>query len=189
MRGIRLGVAIALLVFFGIALFERLAPHRLVRVYWKLVNPLFRLGAGTVPGLVLLETTGRRTGRIHQVPVTARREGGVIWFVAGHARRSAYVHNIKSNPRVRVRMGGRWHEGAATVVNDDDARRRALRVNPANGLFLRMATPDVVSVRVDLDSANHVAEEQTEGGGPHQRKNVQSGLEKGPISGPQCRKS
>ncbi|MDP9069584.1 MAG: nitroreductase family deazaflavin-dependent oxidoreductase [Actinomycetota bacterium] len=152
MEAVLIAVAAAAILFVGIALFQRVAPHQLVRAYyWRFVNPLFRLLAGRVPGLVLLETTGRRTGNNHEVPVAGRLDGSVVWIVAGHAARADYVHNIKANPRVRVRVGGRWREGTAALDLDDDPRRRALQVNPINGSFIRMATSDLVSVRVDLD--------------------------------------
>ena len=140
------------LLFVGVALFQRLASHRIVRAYyWRFVNPLFGLLAGRIPGLVLLETTGRRSGWKHQIPVAGRLDGEAVWLVAGHASRADYVHNIKANPRVRVRVGRRWREGTATLDLEDDPRRRALRVNPVNGSFIRMATSDLVTVRIDLD--------------------------------------
>lgn len=144
-------VAAGVGVLVGISLFERFGPRRLIEVYWRTINPLFRAVAGTMPGLILLETTGRRTGRSHQVPVGGRREGGTVWLVAGHASRSDYVRNITADPRVRVRVGRKWRDGTATVVLDDDTGRRAFRVNPMNGFFIRIATSDLATVRIDLD--------------------------------------
>ena len=146
-----LPASVLTVMFFGIAFFERVAPRGLVRLYWRIVNPIFRLGAGRMPGLVLLETKGRRTGQPHRVPVAGRPENDRIWFVAGHGSQSSYLRNIKADPKVRVRVGGGWRTGKACVLVDDDASRRAVWVNPINGLFVRLATPDLVTVRVDLD--------------------------------------
>jgi deazaflavin-dependent oxidoreductase (nitroreductase family) len=142
-----------LVVLFGPAIFERVAPRRTLRWYWKIFNPPFRCAAGRIPGLgyVLLETTGRRTGRIHHVPVAGRLEGDVVWVVAGHARRSHYVRNIDANPRVRVRIKRRWRRGSARAVREDDARRRAFRLGPINGLFILIATADLVTIRIELE--------------------------------------
>jgi hypothetical protein len=38
----------------------------------------------------------------------------VFWIVAEHGRRANYVRNIEANPRVRVRVGRRWHEGSGS---------------------------------------------------------------------------
>ena len=134
------------------AVFERVAPHGVIRWYWKVANPSWRLVAGRVPGFALIETTGWRTGRTHQVPVGARLQGRSLWLVAAHASHAHYIKNIKANPNVRVRVGGRWRSGVAHLVPEDDAAHRALRLNPLNGLFERIASSDLATVRIDLDS-------------------------------------
>ena len=79
--------------------------------------------------------------------------GSSFWIVAGDGRRSAFVRNLEANPNVRVRFRGAWHEGIASVVDGDDAGRRALLLNPVNGSFLWLANPRrrMLTVRVDLD--------------------------------------
>ena len=134
------------------AVFERVAPHGVIKWYWKVANPPWRLVAGRVPGFALIETTGRRTGRLHQVPVGARLQDGSVWFVAAHASHAHYIKNIKADPNVRVRVGGRWRSGVAHLVAEDDARRRAVLLNPLNGLFARIASSDLVTVRVELSN-------------------------------------
>ncbi len=117
-----------------------------------MANPAWRVIAGRVPGFALVETTGRRTGRKHQVPVGARLEDHSVWLVAGHASDAHYIKNIKANPDVRVRIGGRWRDGMAHLVPEDDARRRAVHLNLLNGLFERVASSDLLTVRIDLAS-------------------------------------
>ena len=129
---------------------ERFAPRSVLKAYWRVTNPFFRVLAGRMPGWVLLETTGRRSGRTLHVPVGGQMDGSVVWIVAGHATRSGYVHNIRANARVRVRVRGRWRSGKASLVPEDDPARRANR-NPLNGFFLRASTSDLLTVRVDLD--------------------------------------
>ena len=138
--------------YLGIAVFERLAPRRLVRRYQRLANPWYRPMAGVVPGWAVVETTGRKTGLPRQVPVGGRLQGDTYWLIAGDGRASAFVKNLEADPRVRVRVHGRWRPGTAHVVDDDDVRQRLLRMSPANSLFLLVANPlsRMLTVRIDL---------------------------------------
>ena len=148
--------AIGALAFFWVvvvALFERFAPRRLVRVYQRNVGgPMFRASAGILPGWGVLETVGRRSAATRRTPVGGRLAGDVFWFVAGDDRRADYVHNLLANPDVRVRTLGRWRAGRARLCPDDDARRRAVWANPINGVFLRLANRKAITVRVDLEA-------------------------------------
>jgi deazaflavin-dependent oxidoreductase (nitroreductase family) len=123
----------------------------------KLLNPLVRAAARAgipLPGYVLLETTGRRSGQPRQVPVGKALEGNMLWVVAEHGLRAAYVRNIQANPRVRVRLGPRWRPGTAHVLEDDDWRERQRRMqNRLNSAVVRAMGTDPVTVRVDLDPA------------------------------------
>jgi deazaflavin-dependent oxidoreductase (nitroreductase family) len=143
-------VAVTVAYVVGVGLFERLAPRRWVRAYQRAANPGFRWWAGFSLGWAVIETTGRRTGLKRQVPVGGRLQGDVYWTVAGDGGRSAYVRNIEADPRVRVRVHGRWREGVAHVLPDDDARRRLLRLNPLNSAFVLIAATDPLTIRIDL---------------------------------------
>lgn len=142
------GIVVA---YVGMALFERLASRRLLKAYWKLVNPLVRTWAGFVPGWAVIETIGRRTGRAHRVPIGGRLRKDSFWLVAGHGRKAHYVLNMEANPSVRVRSHGRWRTGTAHVLPDDDSRRRLFSLNPVNGFFILLAGPELVTVRIDLE--------------------------------------
>jgi deazaflavin-dependent oxidoreductase (nitroreductase family) len=139
----------------GAAVFERLAPRRAVRAYQRSANRLYRPLVGLAPGWTVIETTGWRTGMARQVPVGARRDGRSVWLVAGDGHHSGFVRNIHADPHVRILRRGRWHDGTAHLVPGDDARRRAVWVNPINGAFVLVANPgaNLLSVRVDLASA------------------------------------
>jgi deazaflavin-dependent oxidoreductase (nitroreductase family) len=124
----------------------------------KLMNPVVRAAARAgvpLPGYVLLETTGRRSGRPRQVPVGKALEGDTLWIVAEHGLHSSYVRNIKANPRVRARIGRRWRTGTAQVLVDDDWRERQRRMpNRVNSAVVRAMGTEHVTVRVDLDPAS-----------------------------------
>lgn len=38
-----------------------------------------------------------------------------MWLLAAHGHHADYVANIVADPRVRLRHGGRWYTGTATV--------------------------------------------------------------------------
>lgn len=141
----------AAFLYVGMALFERVVPRRLLRWYQKHIgSPLFRWMAGVVPGYVLLETVGRKTGKLRRVPVGGRLRGDTCWVLAGTGRDTQYVRNIEKNPNVRVRVHLRWRTGVANLLPDDDTRVRLLE-NPFNGLFLWLTGHDLLTVRIDLE--------------------------------------
>jgi deazaflavin-dependent oxidoreductase (nitroreductase family) len=121
----------------------------------KLFNPLVKAAARAglpTPSVVILETTGRRSGQPRRVPVTRALEGDTLWIVTEHGRRAGYVRNIEANPRVRVRVGRRWRTGTAQVLAGDDWRERQRRMpNKLNSAMVRAMGTEHLTVRVDLD--------------------------------------
>jgi deazaflavin-dependent oxidoreductase (nitroreductase family) len=83
----------------------------LLRTRWLVRAPIwiFRCRLGFVFGgrFLLLEHTGRRTGRSRHVvlEVVDRRPPGALFVVSGLGRRSAWFRNIVADPRVRVQTG------------------------------------------------------------------------------------
>ena len=123
----------------------------------KLLNPLVRTAARTglpLPAVVLLETTGRRSGKPRRTPVGKALVGDTLWVVAEHGRRASYVRNIEASPRVRVRIGRHWRTGTGHVLPDDDWRERQRQIpNRLNSAAVRVMGTEPVTVRVDLDPA------------------------------------
>jgi len=86
------------------------------KALWRVINPPTRPLAGIAPWWVLLETTGRRTGRTRHTPLAAGpRDGQGMWLIAAQGNHADYVANLVANPRVRLRHRGCWHTGTATV--------------------------------------------------------------------------
>ncbi len=121
----------------------------------RLLNPVVRAASRAglpLPGLVILETTGRRSGEPRRVPVGKAIVGDTLWVVAEHGRKAAYVRNMEAHPRVRVRIGRAWRAGTAHVLPDDDWRERQRQMpNRANAAVVRLMGSEHVTVRVDLD--------------------------------------
>ena len=135
----------------GTALKRRASKFASVR----LLNPVMvrLLEAGVVPrGWALLETTGRRSGQPRRVPVGDGLRGERFWIVAEMGRRAAYVRNIEADPRVRVKVRGRWRTGTANVLPEEDPKAllRALK-RPLNDAGLLVMATEPLVVRIDLD--------------------------------------
>lgn len=76
------------------------------RLQKTVINPLDKLAFALrtpPPGDALLETTGRRSGQARVTPVCDCPEGNTFWIVAQRGHDAAYVKNIATNPRVRVK--------------------------------------------------------------------------------------
>jgi deazaflavin-dependent oxidoreductase (nitroreductase family) len=121
----------------------------------RLLNPLVKAAANAgipLPSLVILETTGRKSGQPRRTPVGKAVEGNTLWIVAEHGRRAGYVRNLEANPRVRVKLGRRWRTGTARTMPDDDPRQRQRQIpNRLNSAVVRVMGSDLLTVRVDLD--------------------------------------
>jgi len=121
----------------------------------RIANPVVRplVDRGVLgSGWALLETRGRRTGASRVVPVGNGLRGDSFWIVTEHGYHADYVRNIEADPRVRVKVGGRWRTGTARLLPADDpyARLRALRRPLNDALLLAVGTQQLV-VRIDLD--------------------------------------
>lgn len=145
--------------------------RRILPVQNKLINPLvvWSIARGLEPPTyAVLETVGRRTGRLRRVPVANGLDGDTFWLFAALGERSAYVRNLRANPQVRIKarpalmrdgIRSRWRTGTAHPLPDDDAdtRHRALgRGRPGyrlDGVLLRALAEGgrMLTIRIDLD--------------------------------------
>jgi deazaflavin-dependent oxidoreductase (nitroreductase family) len=76
--------------------------------------------------LLLLTTTGAKSGRPHTTPLMYRRDGDrlvVFASKAGAPTHPAWYHNLRANPTVTVEVGTESFEAEATVVPRDDRDR------------------------------------------------------------------
>ena len=121
---------------------------RLVRA-WRVFNPLARPLAGVLPMWVLVETTGWKTGEIRRTPIArGPMEGDSMWLIAAHGRHSAWVKNIEASPSVRLKTGGSWRAGKASIHPYDPARAPSFNLYARGGAG-RVAI-DPLMVRIDL---------------------------------------
>ena len=121
----------------------------------RLLNPPIRALAarGLAPGVALLETTGRKSGEPRRTPVSNGLERGTdtFWIIAEMGHKAAYVRNIEADPRVRIRVRGRWRTGTAQVLDGEDPRARLRSISRLNAAGIRALGDELLVVRVDLD--------------------------------------
>lgn len=68
-----------------------------------------------------LTTTGRRSGRPHQVEMWFALEDGRLYMLSGAGGGSDWVRNIRANPSVRIRVDGTERDGNGRVIEPDTA--------------------------------------------------------------------
>ena len=135
-----MGVALAL---NGAVSLKREFVHRVQRL---VVNPVGR----QLP-VTMLETTGRKSGKPRHTPVGGKVVDNQFWMVSEHGDHSDYVRNIKANPAVRLRLGGKWRDGTAHLLPNDDAVQRLGNLPRLNSAVVRVMGSDLLTIRVDLD--------------------------------------
>ncbi len=104
-----------------------------------------------LPRQQLLETVGRVSGQPRTTPIGGRRVGDQFWLVSEFGVRSQYVRNIQADNRVRVRLRGRWYDGTAELLPEDDAKARLRQLPRYNSAAVRVVGADLLTIRVDLD--------------------------------------
>ncbi|WP_201298146.1 nitroreductase family deazaflavin-dependent oxidoreductase [Nocardia sp. CY41] len=90
----------------------------------------FRAG-GAIDGmqrdrLILLTTTGRRTGVSYTTPLMYHRDGDRLLIVAsniGAPKHPDWYLNLRADPRVTVEVGGEGYPARATPLTGDDRAR------------------------------------------------------------------
>ena len=82
--------------------------HQIVHTLQKYVlNPPIKLALAIrlpLPGYALLETKGRKTGKLRRTPVGDGRIGNQFWLVAEHGMKAGYVRNLERDPHVRLML-------------------------------------------------------------------------------------
>jgi deazaflavin-dependent oxidoreductase (nitroreductase family) len=95
--------------------------------------------------LLLLTTTGARSGQRRTVPLLYFRDDGDIVLIAskgGHPRHPAWYHNVRAHPRVTVYARGEWTECVAREAENAERTRlwaRAVEVYPGYATYRERA--------------------------------------------------
>ncbi len=103
--------------------------------------PVFRLGLGSLivnpfsGYIMVVKTTGHKTGRVRYVPVNYAILDGSVYCLAGFGAASHWYRNVQANPSVELLLPGRSIHGVAEEVTDTGERVRGLRQVLKNGGF------------------------------------------------------
>ena len=86
----------------------------------KIHRMLYALGLGPLVGriVLLLTTTGRKSGKKRVTPLQYEEIGGLYYLGAARGLQADWVRNIQSDPQVEIRVGAKQFHGCAEVVND-----------------------------------------------------------------------
>lgn len=102
------------------------------RAYTRLAVTLYRLSGGAIGGrmagerVLLLTTTGRKSGQPHTVPISYFEDNGTPFVIASNAGKEAYPAwylNLSANPRVEVQLGSRRWSATARIVGPEERQR------------------------------------------------------------------
>jgi len=100
---------------------------------YKLHRWMYRLTGGRfgqtspVGPMLLLTTTGRKSGQARTVPLLYMEDGGRLVVVGSNGGRPeppAWLRNLRANPKAEVQIGSRRHRVRAEIL--DGAARGAL---------------------------------------------------------------
>ena len=73
-------------------------------------------------------TTGRRTGRAHEIEIWFAAAGDTLYLLSGDGERSDWVRNLIADPRVTVRVESEEVPAKARTVEDPEEDGRARRL-------------------------------------------------------------
>ncbi len=116
---------------------------------------LYRLSGGRVMGrmgaapILLLITTGRRSGRGRTVPVLYLKDGGTFVLVAslgGAPKHPAWYLNLEANPKVELQVESRKFAGTARRASAEEKARlwpRLVAMYPQYADYQQRTTRDI----------------------------------------------
>jgi deazaflavin-dependent oxidoreductase (nitroreductase family) len=70
---------------------------------------------------VYVTTTGRVSGRPHEIEIWYARSGDTLYLLAGGGRGSDWVRNLAADPACGVRLKGTEHRGMARILDEPGA--------------------------------------------------------------------
>jgi deazaflavin-dependent oxidoreductase (nitroreductase family) len=87
-----------------------------------------RITEGPLTGhsLLLLTTTGAKSGRLYTAPLGYSRDGDryvVVGSNSGGPNQSAWLYNVKADPMVTVEVGAETFPARATITDGQERRR------------------------------------------------------------------
>lgn len=98
------------------------------------VEPAVRRGVASPriapAGLIVLESTGFKSGLVRRTPLVAMRLGSYVFVTTARGERSFWVKNLIKKPRTRYFRGGKPRETKAFVIAPGKRYRRPKSLPP-----------------------------------------------------------
>lgn len=120
------------------------------RFVWRLFNflpprLLYAVGLGSLVGsfVLLLETTGRKSGLPRITPLQYDEIEGIIYVASVRGIKADWFQNLAANPQLRLTVGSRKIQGQADLITDPgqiaDFLKQRLELRPKMvGTLLRL---------------------------------------------------
>ena len=93
----------------------------------------YKVGLGWLTGkyILLLTTTGRKTGRLRHTPLeyVYDKENDRYRIAAGWGGKTDWYRNIRANPHVHVQVGRRSFDTVAQIASDEEVAQYMMRVS------------------------------------------------------------
>jgi deazaflavin-dependent oxidoreductase (nitroreductase family) len=125
-------------------------PRALARFNRLVTNPVQRVWAGRLPGFVIVEHTGRKTGRRYRTPVNVRRQADGFTVALTYGSQTDWVRNVRAAGGGHVVYRGQRFEVTHPTI---ETGRDVLAAWPAIArLVLRWLGVDSV-MHVDVKSS------------------------------------
>ncbi len=115
------------------------------RIFWYMnkyfMVPAFRLGLGPIMGnpftgyIMVLKTTGRKTGKQRYTPVNYAILNGKVYCLAGFGKIAHWYRNLQAEPQVELILPGGAIVGKAEDVLDQEERLIVVSQVLKNGGF------------------------------------------------------
>lgn len=107
-------------------------PKLMIRLMGRAQAAIYRRSGGTrlssfgAAPVLLLTTTGRRTGKERTVPLLYVKDGeafAIVGSMGGHDSHPAWVHNLRAHPRATVQVGDQVIAVNAREAGGDEVTR------------------------------------------------------------------
>jgi deazaflavin-dependent oxidoreductase (nitroreductase family) len=112
------------------------------------VEPAVRKGlfssACTPAGLIVLETTGFKSGKSRRTPLAATRLGNYIFISTARGKRSFWVKNLQQQPDTQYYIGGQLKQASSFVIAPDTLFKKPPSLPP-----MVSAVVDLMAKRAD----------------------------------------
>jgi hypothetical protein len=90
-------------------------------VKWLLSSPVHGLMSRNT---MVIEYRGRKSGKLHPVPVNYQRRDGELLTTSLKSR--VWWRSLRGGAPVRILLRGRWHEARAEVIEDEGGVARGI---------------------------------------------------------------